>query len=302
MKKTRKIFLLFIALSFLLSCSVSAADIGELPSEFEKLIDELPREIGEHLPNEIYSKDAQDVANAVGKMSDIDYVMTLVGKTLGLELRSKLSLFASLTGTILLVAVFHAFKVGLADGAFSKAIGFCSTALIFALITASLMSDLETVKIFFERIGALMVGVIPTVGVVYAMGGNVTTAASSSGMLYFVLSFCETVCAKTVIPVAAMLTAFSLCGALSPSVKISSLSSALKKCYTLFLTLVMSLLLFVLSSQTLLSASADSITARAAKLMASSAIPIVGGSVGDTLRTVGATVSYIKSVDRKSVV
>ena len=30
--------------------------------------------------------------------------------------------------------------------------------------------------------------------------------------------------------------------------------------------------------------------------MASSAIPIVGGSVGETLRTVGATVTYIKSV------
>lgn len=296
MKKKRKIFLAFVFFSIVLALPIFAEDTGELPSEFSELVEQLPSEIEEYLPSEIYSKEPTDVAEGVGKMSDAKYVMSIIGEILGIELKKRLSLFASLMGILLLVSVFNAFKAGLAEGALSKAVSFCSTALIFSLMTASLVSDLEMVKTFFDRIGTLILGVIPTVSVVYAMGGNVTTAAASSGALYIFLSFCETVCASTVIPVAAMLTAFSLCSALSPNLKLSSLSSALKKCYTLFLTLVMSVLLFVLSSQTLLSSSADSITARAAKLMASSAIPIVGGSVGETLRTVGATVSYIKSI------
>ena len=296
MKRIGKIFFALVSFMLLLTCPVSAADIEELPSEFVELIDGLPSEIEEYLPSDIYSTDAEDVSDAVGSMSDIGYVSALIAKVLGIELKKKLSFFATLTGMLLLVAIFRTFKSGLAKGALSGAVGYCSTAFIFALVISSLAHDLEAVKGFFERISALMLGVIPTVSVVYAMGGNVTTAAASSGTLYVVLSFCETVLARTVIPITAMLMAFSLCGALSPGIKLSSLCSALKKCYTFFLTFVMSVLLFVLSSQTLLSASADSITARAAKLMASSAIPIVGGSVGETLRTVGATVSYIKSV------
>ena len=37
-------------------------------------------------------------------------------------------------------------------------------------------------------------------------------------------------------------------------------------------------------------------SARAAKLVASNVIPIVGGSVGETLRTVASSVGYLKSV------
>ena len=58
----------------------------------------------------------------------------------------------------------------------------------------------------------------------------------------------------------------------------------------------MMLLLTLLSSQTVLGSAADTAAARAAKMVTSSAIPIVGGSVSDTLRTVASGVQYMKSV------
>ena len=58
----------------------------------------------------------------------------------------------------------------------------------------------------------------------------------------------------------------------------------------------MTILLATLSTQTVLSSSADTISARAAKLVATNIIPIVGSSVGDTLRTVSSSIGYLKSV------
>ena len=55
-------------------------------------------------------------------------------------------------------------------------------------------------------------------------------------------------------------------------------------------------LLTVLSTQTVLACAADSVSSRAAKLVASNIIPIVGGSVGDTLRTLSSSVGYLKSI------
>ena len=48
--------------------------------------------------------------------------------------------------------------------------------------------------------------------------------------------------------------------------------------------------------QTTLTSSADGIGAKTAKLVSSTVIPIVGGSVGDTLRSVAGSAQYIKSV------
>ena len=58
----------------------------------------------------------------------------------------------------------------------------------------------------------------------------------------------------------------------------------------------MTILLALLSSQTLLGSSADSVAAKGAKMITSSVIPIVGGAVSDTLRTLSSSVQYIKSV------
>lgn len=289
-------FVFFACLSFCLCSPASAEDVTTIPEEFFEVIDELPSEVSDRLPSEMLSKSSDEISAAVERMSTPEYLLSLVREVIGKELKSKLSLFCSLIGLLLISAIFNSMKNGLMENALSRAVGFCSVSIIFALLTSSLLHELEGVTLFFERIGALMSGVAPAIGVIYAMGGNVTTAAASSGTLYVFLLFCEKMVAKTVVPVSAVLTSLSLCTSLSPDLKISSLSSALRKCYTFFLTLIMSVLLFILSSQTVISASKDGISARAAKLMASSAIPIVGGSVGETLRTVGAAVSYIKSV------
>ena len=58
----------------------------------------------------------------------------------------------------------------------------------------------------------------------------------------------------------------------------------------------MTVLVFVLGAQTTIAVSADTAAARGAKLLTGTVIPVVGGAVGDTLRTVAGSVQYIKSV------
>ena len=47
--------------------------------------------------------------------------------------------------------------------------------------------------------------------------------------------------------------------------------------------------------QTVLTVASDSVAMRGAKMLAGSAIPVVGGSVGDTLKTVAGSVKFLKS-------
>lgn len=71
---------------------------------------------------------------------------------------------------------------------------------------------------------------------------------------------------------------------------------AFKKIYSFLLGGIMTLLVASLSAQTALTAAADSTAAKAARLVSANIIPVVGGSVGETLRTVATGVRYLKSV------
>ena len=121
-------------------------------------------------------------------------------------------------------------------------------------------------------------------------------ASAGTSTLYLFLTVCEALCAKTVLPVCCFCTALALCHTLTPDLGMRGLGSAVKKVYTFSLGMIMTLLLASLASQTTLTAAADCTAARAAKLVSSTAIPVVGGSVGDTLRTVASGVGYLKSV------
>ena len=51
----------------------------------------------------------------------------------------------------------------------------------------------------------------------------------------------------------------------------------------------------VISTQTLLASKADTITTKTAKLLAMQVIPVVGSTVGESLRTAGASIEYLRS-------
>jgi len=61
------------------------------------------------------------------------------------------------------------------------------------------------------------------------------------------------------------------------------------------LSFFMMLLLAMLGSQTILGASKDTLAMRSAKFAAGSMIPVVGGSVAELLRSVSASVGYMRS-------
>ena len=58
----------------------------------------------------------------------------------------------------------------------------------------------------------------------------------------------------------------------------------------------MTILVTSLGAQTTISAAADGIASKAARAVSSNVIPVVGGSVGETLRTVASGVSYMKDI------
>ncbi len=287
--------MLFSAMVLLLTVSVSAEETA-LPSEYYELVEELPQEISERLPEGIYSGNTSEVAGGIEELVSAEYLIDFLSGLLEVELGESLALLGKLCGLLLISAVFAVFKSSISSEAISSAFGFCSTCAMFCAIVETLNSQMDSVSLFFERLNSLMVGMVPITCSVLAMGGNVSTAASALGTLYAFLAVSEVICARGIIPVCSLCTVFAICRGISPTLRLEGFSSAIRRCYTFSIGLIMTILLAVLSSQSILSSSADTIGARSAKVITATIIPVVGGSVSETLRTLGASVQYIKSV------
>ena len=290
------ILLICLLFSFFSLRGICKEDIVEMPSGFGDAVQALPDDVVDKLPEEIYSDDADRVGIALEGIASPKYILELFGELIGDGVGAALSLCALLCSILIVAALCSAIKRSVGSEALSSALGFCVNAVLFAAIVGSVCAQIEMVRNFFERLNSLMYSMIPVFGAVYVSGGNLATATASGSSMYLFIAVSETFCAKSIVPIASICTALALCRALSPNIELQSIGNAIKKSYALILGLIMSLLLLLLAGETSLTAAADSVGSRAAKMLTASMIPVVGGSVAETLRTAAAGVQYIKTV------
>ena len=297
MKYLKGLFCIAVLIATVLLCALtgSATQYSDIEEQYEHMLDGIPSDIADLLPEGIFSRDVQQIGEAVKQMSSFEYIISAALNFLGVGAKSALELFATLLALVVLSSLLRNVRSLVRSPALSGAISFCSSAVLVGAITAIQYDNLVMVTSFLDRLNVLASSMLPIMGVLYAMGGNVTAAVvNNSGMMVF-LTVCEAVCNRTVFPVTALCLCFSLAAALSPGVDMKGIAGVVKKSFTVLIGFVMTLLMTVLAAQSTLAAAADGVAARTAKFVAGSFIPVVGSSVGDSLKTVAAGVKYIRA-------
>lgn len=292
------------AVVFIIACFVAvplisvraSAQESAMPDGYGELLDGISEWGGDKLPEKIYSQSPEDVGKAVNEMSSGRFWLNDIANEIRTRFSSGAALFAKLCGLLILSSIFGALSRSLSSESMAGAVRFCSTTAIFASIIYIQTEHFQRVELFFQRLIGIMSAMIPITGTVWAMGGNVSTATAGTSALYVFLNVCELIFAKSLVPVCCLFTALALCNTLSPEMGMRGLTGALKKTYGFFIALIMTVLTASLSAQTTLCAAADSTGARAARLVSSNVIPMVGASVGETLRTLATSVQHLKSV------
>lgn len=284
------------ALALLFCVSAGAEDSADAFEEaYGEFVGSLPRDVTDRMPDGLLSEDAESVGRAVAETVDFGWLMGQIGEALSARMGEALSLAARLTALLALSALLSSVRGGLGSEAAGRAAELCSSA-VMAGVLVSLTYDAVRVAVdFLDRLSVLVGAMVPMMGALLATGGNVSTAVTAGGGMAVFLGIVEHLCAKTLPPVVGACVALSVSGAVFGGANLRGVSNLIKRVYTFFLGAVMLALTFSLSVQTSLSAGADGLAMRSARMLAGRAIPVVGGSVGDTLRTVAGSVGYLKA-------
>lgn len=292
----KRLFFLTLMLFLFFSLPVAASEQGfyDYEKEYEDFISEIPDDLKGLLPDGVFSEDREEMAKAVSEAASPENFFKTVLNMLGFRMKDALGMLARMVALILISSLTRNIIKSSGSSAIVEAFDFCTTSGIAAAFLYEQAVMVKLASDFLQRLLAMVNSMIPIIGVLYAAGGNVSAATSSVSSLGFFLAVCENLCAATLIPAVGICLAFSAASLFSPQFSLGEISATFKKIYTYGLGLLAAILSLVMSIQTQLASKADSLSARAAKYALGSFIPVVGGTVGESFRTVAASVDYIK--------
>ena len=289
---------LFLLLSFTLSAGAEdiSAEKEKWSADYDAFRAAIPPEVREYLPEEFFSADMTESEAGVRKGGGVAAILSAVGKLTGLALGKNLALLAEICGLLLLSSVFRSLAQSKERKGVGEAFSFCSALALACLLFGLQRNRFSDLEAYFSSLRAFCVALLPLMGTLYAMGGNVRAAVVNHGVFGAFLSIVETFCAGTVLPIAGICLALTLPDAVSGKIDLRPLAGLIKRAYALSLSFLMLLLCGVLGAQSALAKAGDTLALRTARFAAGSFLPVVGGSVSETLRTVAGSVEYLRGV------
>ncbi|MBQ2285753.1 MAG: hypothetical protein II252_00350 [Clostridia bacterium] len=143
--------------------------------------------------------------------------------------------------------------------------------------------------------GTFMLSFIPVFAVITAASGAPVTSASMSALLLAAAQGVSYISNFIVTPLMGGYLAVSISGAVSPLLKKTEIASIIKRLSCFIMAFVSTVFVGILGIQTAVNSSADSLTAKTAKFIIGSSVPVAGGVLSEALGTVTASMGLLKS-------
>ncbi len=190
-----------------------------------------------------------------------------------------------------------------AVGAFSDAIGakgtekVCRTVTVLAAVTVvvpPLEECIEHSRSILIDGGEFMLCYVPVfTGICTAMGNALSGASYNVIVLALAQIAVKFVC-EIIFPVISVCVGMSVIDAIVPSFSLNSVITLFKRAVTFLMGLMMTVFTGMITIQSIVGNSADTVGIRAAKFMVSNFVPVVGGAVADAYTTMRSGLGLLR--------
>ncbi len=281
-------FLILSGMFFILA----SAEENSMPDGYEDFMDALPDGTKDLLPDDIYSDDADKVADAVSEMSGVEYLLSATLGCFGSALGRVIPHTALLLSLIILSSLGGLLSTHVSQS-ISRMFDMFSRLVLFGAIGGVAVSVLSDVKEFFSGLSGVTAAFIPLSATLYTMGGNISTALKSSSGLLVTLGIVQFISGVVVVPLFCFCLTMSLISSMASNVGVGSIGGSVKKVFMTALGIITAILSVSLSTQTIIASKADSLAMKGAKTFLGS-IPVTGGAVSSSLGTLVSSLELIR--------
>jgi stage III sporulation protein AE len=205
-----------------------------------------------------------------------------------------LKVFAAVTAVIMLSALVEGLGDTIADKKLTKIYGIICVIVAVSVIASPVSETILAAARALNDGGIFMAGYIPVFSSITASSGYFTSAASYSIIVIFASDAAVMIASQFMIPVLSICMALGIVEAINPNFSLTGITSAVQTGTKVIITFIMVVFLGLLSTQSIIGASADTLGVKAAKFAASNFIPVVGSAVADAYTTVKASLGLLR--------
>lgn len=290
MKKQKKKILLII-LIIILKCSICySADLDEQTIEdqqqtfgIQSFIENSKEYTGEFFED----IDIQNILNSAikGKI-DNSSIYKRVLHLLGTEVQVGIKSLISILVIIIIHSILKSISESLENDSISKLIYYVQYIAIVTVVMTNFSDVIQMVKTTTDNLVGFMNTLIPVLISLMLYTGSITTSSILEPIVLFLINFIGNMIQSILIPVILLVASISIISKISDKVQVEKIAKFLKSSTTFFLGLVLTIFVGVVSLEGTLASSVDGITAKTAKTIVSSAVPVVGKILGDVVDSV----------------
>lgn len=284
------IFLIYLALNLIIP-SVIAADTNTT---------DILEEQGEELGIQDFINDSKEFAGEFFSDIDIGEILdsaiqgkidnsTIIKKILNLlgsEVVESIKAIGSILAIIVIHAILRAISENLENESVTKLIYYAQYILIITIIMGNFSSIIKMVQDTSTNLVAFMNMLVPLLITLMMYTGSIVTSGVLEPIILFMINFIGNMIQNILIPLVLVFASLVIMSKLSDRVQIDKLAKFLKSGIVWVLGIVLTIFVGVLSLEGTMSSSVDGITAKTAKTIVSSAVPVVGKILSDSVETV----------------
>lgn len=209
-------------------------------------------------------------------------ILNLLGKEVQVGLKS----IASILLIIIIHSILKSISESLENDNVSKLIYYVQYIAIVTIIMGNFSEIVNIVKETALNLVGFMNSLIPILISLMLYTGSITTSSVLEPIILFMINFIGNLIQNILIPVILIIAAISIISKISDRVQVEKIAKFLKSSTTYFLGIILTIFVGVVSLEGTLSSSVDGITAKTAKAIVSSSIPVVGKILGDVVDSV----------------
>ncbi len=290
MKKQMKKIILII-LIIILKCSISySANLDEqtIKDQQETFGIQSFIENSKEYSGEFFKDiNIEDILNSAikGKI-DNSTIYKRILKLLGEEVQVGLKSLVSILVIIIIHSILKSISESLENDGISKLIYYVQYIAIVTVVMTNFSDVIQMVKITTDNLVGFINTLIPLLISLMLYTGSIATSSILEPIVLFLINFIGNMIQNILLPVILLVTSISIISKISDRVQVEKIAKFLKSSTIFFLGLALTIFVGVVSLEGTLSSSIDGITAKTAKTIVSTAVPVVGKILGDVVDSV----------------
>ena len=307
MKRIKKALCLFGAVVALVcfSAPVSAAETSAGQSgmiddyynqQFEEsgaadLPDALPEETRQQLEDlGVGDANWMDIQN-ITPQGFLGVIVSIAGESSIQPLKSAVSVIA----VMLLCALLNGMRLSFGERTMGNVIGMVGTLCVCTIIISPVVSCIQNAAFVIKAAAGFLLACIPVLTGIMIAAGQTVSAGSYNLIMVGAGNAISLLAANVLVPLMNIFLAVSVVSSVSPNLNLSGLCQSFSKVTKWILGFCMTVFSGLLTLHGLVGSALDSTSARAARFVVSSFVPVVGSALGEALQTINGCVKMLKS-------